>query len=249
MPAVDVPGLHRIRRVGDVGTARQSVLSRKVRRTAWTDDEPYSLGVRAPSTAWVSFFCSRLSGLGLVMGIRQFYVPAFDRTWAFTLHRPIGSKHGCSRQVHRGDTGPGPLLGVPWTMLYLYAAAPGRFMDPVLPGILWEGWLLISLGFVLYLGTAVSSLYRARWYGTKASAWSSPLARLLLTAANRRFPLHWSSMHRAGRFGNPGVRLDAIQGVLIRCEDPTMMTTKTIVKWARPALSSHDADGVPACSW
>jgi hypothetical protein len=130
-------------------------------------------------------------GLGLAMGIRQFYVPGFDKTWAFTLHRPIKSTTTVHAKLFVAMLGLVLSVGLPWTGMYLYADAPGRFMLPVLPRILWEGWLMIGLGFVLYLGTAESSLCRARWYTTKVFglAFAAGLVFLAMTEAPYPDPL------------------------------------------------------------
>jgi hypothetical protein len=127
-------------------------------------------------------------GLGLVMGVRQFYVPAFDRTWAFTLHRPVNQSTIVHAKLTVATLGLALFVGLPWTMLYLYAAVPGRFMDPVLPGILGEGWLLIALGFILYLGTAVSSLQRARWYATRGFGLAFALTLVVVSSSAAPFP-------------------------------------------------------------
>jgi hypothetical protein len=129
-------------------------------------------------------------GLGLVMGIRQFYVPAFDKTWAFTLHRPVKSSTIVHAKLTAAILGLTLFVGLPWTGMYLYAAAPGRFrfMDPIMPRVLWEGWLLVVSGFVLYLGAAVSSLHRAHWYATKVFSLVFALALILVAVISAPFP-------------------------------------------------------------
>ena len=127
-------------------------------------------------------------GLGLVMGIRQFYVPGFDKTWAFTLHRPIRPSAAVHAKLFVAISGLALSVGLPWTGMYLYAAAPGRFLVPVLAGTFWEGWLMIGLGFVLYLGTAVSSLCQARWYTTRVSGLAFASAIVFMAMTNTPYP-------------------------------------------------------------
>jgi len=127
-------------------------------------------------------------GLGLVMAIRQFYVPAFDKTWAFTLHRPIRLITAVHAKLFVAILGLTLSVGLPWTGMFLYAAIPGRFMDPVLPKVFWEGWLMVGLGFILYLGTAVSSLCQARWYTTKVCGLAFAAGIIFLAMAESPFP-------------------------------------------------------------
>jgi hypothetical protein len=145
---------------------RVELLSNERTQQVWTEGQ------------WVPWCASPLSnvglvltltslGLGLAMGVRQFSVPAFDKTWTFTLHRPVGIAAIVHAKFVSALLGLILSVGVPWTALYMYAAVPGRFGDPVLPGVFWKGWFLIAVGLVPYLGTAVTSLRRARWYGTR----------------------------------------------------------------------------------
>ena len=105
-------------------------------------------------------------GLGLAVGVRQFWMPHFLKTWAFTLHR----------STSRGDAllakfavAVAALLGVAvvWTVLYAYAGREGLFPLPPRAATLAEGWIYVLLGLLVYLGTALSGLTAARWYTTK----------------------------------------------------------------------------------
>jgi hypothetical protein len=127
-------------------------------------------------------------GLGLAMGIRQFYVPAFDKTWAFTLHRPVRVTVTMCARFAAAILGLLVFLGLPWMAMYVYAAAPGRFTIPVLPRIFWEGWLMVGLGFVAYLGAAVTSLSQARWYTSKAFGAVFAAGLVLLAMAEAPYP-------------------------------------------------------------
>jgi hypothetical protein len=150
-------------------------------------------------TSWQSWHMSPVSdfgplllitalGLGLAMGIRQFYVPGFDKTWAFTLHRPIRPSTAVHAKLFVALLGLALSVGLPWTAMYLYAAAPGRFLVPVLPRIFWEGWFMIGMGFLLYLGTAVSGLCRARWYTTKVFGLAFASAIVFMAMTNTPYP-------------------------------------------------------------
>ncbi len=127
-------------------------------------------------------------GLGLAMGIRQFRVPASERTWAFTLHRPVRPSTVVHAKLTAAILGLALFVGLPWTMVYLYTTVPGRFPAPILPRVLGEGWLMVALGFVLYLGTAGLILNRGRWYGVKAFSLIFALILVILSSDATPFP-------------------------------------------------------------
>lgn len=105
-------------------------------------------------------------GLGLAVGVRQFWIPHFLKTWAFTLHRST-SRGGVL--LAKFAVAVAALLGVAvvWTLLYAYARREGVFHLPPRARTLAEGWIYVLLGLLVYLGTALSGLTAARWYTTK----------------------------------------------------------------------------------
>jgi len=105
--------------------------------------------------------------LGIVLGIRQFLAPGLDKTWPFTLHRPTPAWTIVMAKFLAAGLGLAMSVGLPWVLLYLYAARPGRFQMPVLPAVFLEGCLMILLGMVAYLGAAVSAIRPVRWYTTR----------------------------------------------------------------------------------
>ena len=105
--------------------------------------------------------------LGITMGIRQFLPPSFDKTWSLTLHKPVHPWTIVTSKFLAASLGLVVSMGLPWALMFLYAVSPGRFLKPVLPTIFWEGCLMIALGFVAYLGAAVSAMRPVRWYTTR----------------------------------------------------------------------------------
>ena len=106
-------------------------------------------------------------GLGLVLGIRQFWIPNFTRTWQFLLHRSVSRKTILAAKLTAASIAFVISLGPVWIGLYRYACRPEVFPIPQTPRIFIEGWIFIMLGLVTYLGTALSGLSRAKWYTTK----------------------------------------------------------------------------------
>ena len=105
--------------------------------------------------------------LGVGLGILHFWVPLLTRTWAFLLHRSISrttilcSKLLCAALAFGGG------LGIPWIWAHWYVNHVKTTGFPPNPQVLSEGWLFIGLGFVMYLGIALSAMSKARWYTTR----------------------------------------------------------------------------------
>jgi len=106
-------------------------------------------------------------GLGLVLGIRHFWIPNFTRTWPFLLHRSVSRKTILAAKLTATMIAFVISLGPVWIGLYWYACRPEVFPIPQTPRVFIEGWIFIMLGLVTYLGTALSSLSTAKWYTTK----------------------------------------------------------------------------------
>jgi len=106
-------------------------------------------------------------GLGLVLGVRQFWIPHFTRTWPFLLHRSVSRKTILAVKLTAGTIAFVISLGTVWVALYWYANRPEVFPVPQTVRVFIEGWIFIMLGLVVYLGTALSALSTANWYTTK----------------------------------------------------------------------------------
>lgn len=106
-------------------------------------------------------------GLGLVLGVRQFWIPNFTRTWPFLLHRSAGRKTILAGKLTAASIALALSLGPVWIALYRYACQPEVFTVPQNFRVFIEGWIFIMLGFVAYLGTTLSGLSTANWYTTK----------------------------------------------------------------------------------
>ena len=129
--------------------------------------EAYRLSFQSPlgGVGPVLFCCS--IGLGLILGIRQFWMPNVTRTWPFLLHRSIRKSTALIAKLSAAATALALPIGAIWVGFFQYACRPDLFGLPQPPRILVEGWIFIVLGFVAYLGTALSGLSEARWYTTK----------------------------------------------------------------------------------
>lgn len=111
-------------------------------------------------------FCLSI-GLGLVLGIRQFWIPNFTRTWPFLLHRSVRRKTILAAKLIAASIAFVISIGPVWIGLYWYACRPEVFPIPPTFRVFIEGWIFIMLGLVAYLGTALSGLSTANWYTTK----------------------------------------------------------------------------------
>ena len=118
------------------------------------------------SGAGVLLFLTSI-GLGLILGVRQFWMHGFTKAWGFELHRSV--KRTTILWGKFAAVGISFVIstGLVWTGLYWYASQPRLFAVPPPSRILLEGWIFIMLGLIFYLGIALSGLNRAMWYTTK----------------------------------------------------------------------------------
>ncbi|RKY07926.1 MAG: hypothetical protein DRP65_09815 [Planctomycetota bacterium] len=105
--------------------------------------------------------------LGLVLAVRQFLVPSFLKTWAFTIHRSVSRTTILLGKFAAAIIALILSCGIIWTLFCWYASKPGLFQMPLRQRTFAEGWIFISLGLVVYLGTVLSALSTARWYITR----------------------------------------------------------------------------------
>lgn len=106
-------------------------------------------------------------GLGLVLAVRQFLIPAFQKTWAFTIHRSISRTAILLAKFSAAIIALILSCGIIWTLFYWYATNPGVNPVPPRQRVFGEGWIFITLGLVVYFGAVLSALSTARWISTK----------------------------------------------------------------------------------
>jgi len=106
-------------------------------------------------------------GLGLVLGVRQFWLPNFTGTWPFLLHRSVNKETILAAKLIAAILTLVISLGLTWVAIYWYASRVEAFKVPLPFRVFFEGCIFIIMGFVIYLGTALSGLSRAKWYTTK----------------------------------------------------------------------------------
>jgi hypothetical protein len=128
-------------------------------------------------------------GLGLVLGLQQYWLPGFRGIWPFLLHRSISRKTLLIAKIAAGAIAFIISCGLIWTLLYFYSSRPGIFETPPAFKFYLEGWLLIFLGFAVYLATALSGLSTARWYTTKI--FPLAFAFFVLLAVMGQWQLFW----------------------------------------------------------
>jgi hypothetical protein len=132
-------------------------------------------------------------GLGLALGIRQFWMEHIQRNWSFLIHRSVDKGMVLTCKLAASIIAFVVSLGFIWYAFYSYSRNMQLFGLPPTPDILYQGWFLIIFGFVVYLGIALSGLYRKRWYATKLL----PLLFVfyIFVAVISSFSLTWSFVH------------------------------------------------------
>ena len=106
-------------------------------------------------------------GLGFVLGVRQFWIPNFTRTWSFLIHRSVSRTTILAAKLAAASIAFIIAIVPIWVGIYWYVTRPEVFTVPPTLRFFIEGWIFIILGFVTYLGTALSGLSTAKWYTTK----------------------------------------------------------------------------------
>lgn len=127
---------------------------------------PYSLVFfHLPGLSLLLFFSA--IGLGLILGVRHFWIPNFTRTWPFLLHRSVSRSTVLAAKLSAASAALVLATGGVWTILFWYASRPEVSPIPQPVRIFIHGWIFVMLGLIIYLGTAISGLNEARWYATK----------------------------------------------------------------------------------
>ena len=116
-------------------------------------------------TAVIMFLVS--VGFGLILGLQQYWLPGFRGIWPFLLHRSMPRFALLSAKIMLGVIVFLLSCGLAWTVLYFYSCRQGFLWIPPALKFFWEGWLLIFIGFIVYLAMALSGLSPARWFTSK----------------------------------------------------------------------------------
>jgi hypothetical protein len=128
--------------------------------------------------------------LGLVLGVRHFWIPHFTRTWPFLLHRSVNRQVVLAAKLTAATAAFIVSLGFAWTLLSWFACRSELFLMSPPARIFIEGWLFIVLGLVVYLGAALTALSTARWYTTKILG--LVFAAVLIVATFLQWQLFWA---------------------------------------------------------
>ncbi len=152
--------------------------------------EPYWLTRSSPLAATGTWLLLTSIGLGLTLGVRQFWMPHFTGTWPFLLHRSVNRKTILAAKLTAATIAFAISLGTLWLFFYWYANRPELFTIPQTARIFIEGWIFILLGLVVYLGTALAGLSTAKWYTTKI--FGLALATIIIIVTFTQWQLVWT---------------------------------------------------------
>jgi hypothetical protein len=106
-------------------------------------------------------------GLGLALGVRQFWVDDFTGTWGFTLHRSSHRTMILVAKICAAFISVIVAVGLVWCYLFWRANSPDCMLVPPSKRHFIEGWLTAGIGFMFYLGAGLVGLSKAKWYTTK----------------------------------------------------------------------------------
>ncbi len=106
-------------------------------------------------------------GLGLALGVRQFWVDDFMGTWGFVVHRSTSRTTIFAAKICAGLISMIVAIGLVWCYLFWRANSSGYFVFPLPEKSFIGGWLVCGMGLLFYLGAGLAGLSKARWYTTK----------------------------------------------------------------------------------
>jgi ABC-type transport system involved in multi-copper enzyme maturation permease subunit len=152
--------------------------------------EPYQFTHYSPLQLTGIWLFLTSIGLGLILGARQFWMPHFTGTWPFLLHRSVNRKTVLAAKLTATTIAFVISLGTLWLFFYWYANRLEPFILPQTARIFIEGLIFILLGFVVYLGTALSGLSTAKWYTTKI--FGLALATIIIITTFSQWRLAWA---------------------------------------------------------
>jgi hypothetical protein len=150
----------------------------------------YQLTRGGTLSAAAPFLLITVVGLGLCLGIRQFWYPHFTKVWDFELHRSVNRKRILFSKMIVALPAFIFSAGLLWYIFYWYAGHRELFMVSPPLRHLTEGWIITALGFIVYLGTVKSGLSEARWYTTKLFGLGFSL--FIIVVAFSQYKIGWA---------------------------------------------------------
>lgn len=151
---------------------------------------PRSVTIQGPLLLLGSWVLGISIALGVIVGIRQFWIPYFTKTWPFLLHRSLSRSTILAAKLAAVAIGFCISVGLIWTILFRYVSGPEVSLFAPPSRMLAEGWLFILVGLIAYLGTALSGLSTARWYTTRI--FGMALAAIIFFATIMQWKISWS---------------------------------------------------------
>jgi hypothetical protein len=106
-------------------------------------------------------------GLGLALGVHQFWVDDFTGTWGFTLHRSSRRTTILTAKICAGLISLIVAVGLVWCYLFWRTNLPYYSVVPLPKRCLIERWMICGMGLLFYLGAGLTGLSKAKWYTTK----------------------------------------------------------------------------------
>ena len=122
--------------------------------------------LRHPISDFSVFVFMSAIGLGLALGVRQFWVDDFMGTWGFIVHRSTHITTILAAKICAGLISI-VAIGLVWCYLFWRANSSGYFVFPLPERCFIRGWLICGMALLFYLGAGLVGLSKTRWYTTK----------------------------------------------------------------------------------
>jgi hypothetical protein len=105
-------------------------------------------------------------GLGLILAVRHFLLPGLNGTWQFLIHRSVTRRAILSAKLIAAAVLM-LCLSLVWLLLAGYTYISEKVIIPAGSGIECLGIFYAFLGFLVYMGTGICAIIKARWYTTR----------------------------------------------------------------------------------
>jgi heme/copper-type cytochrome/quinol oxidase subunit 4 len=128
-------------------------------------------------------------GLGLALGVRQFWVADFMGTWGFVLHRSTSRTTILAAKIFAGLISFIVAIGLVWCYLFWRANLPDYSPVPLPKRWLIQGWLVCGMGLLAYLGAGLAGMSKTRWYTTKLTGLA--FALWMFVTLTQQWALWW----------------------------------------------------------
>jgi hypothetical protein len=125
-------------------------------------------------------------GLGLILGVRHFFLQGLDGTWQYLIHRSVKKSTIVSSKLVAAALAMSCLVLI-WLLFIGYTNISKKEIIPAGSWMVYLGIFYALVGFIVYMGIALCAITKARWYTTRIFGLFSVLIMLLVILSVTEF--------------------------------------------------------------